>query len=160
MSTPHRPGEPRVRRRIAAVALSLAVVAPLAACGDDDDDDAGASAFASIDEWCASIGEVDELFLSADTEGADFATRQGQYDTIRDRIEELRSSVDLVDADARASVSESLDFGILIAGAFADATDDAAAVAAIEEIFGQEDLQIGEVGVTWILDNCGVDLDG
>ncbi len=112
------------------------------------------------DQWCAVVGEVDDLFLKADTDAEEFTVRRVGYENIRRLLLQLTDGIDQVDAAARPDVAESLAFGTTIAAAFADATDADAAEAALQEIFGAEGVQSDTPGAAWILDACGVDIDG
>jgi hypothetical protein len=112
------------------------------------------------DQWCTVIGETDELFTAADTEGDEFPVRQVAYENIRRLIAQLSDAAEQVDADVRDDVTEALDFAAVIASTFVEAADADAAQAAVEEVFGSEGVQSDGTGGTWILDNCGVDIDG
>lgn len=112
------------------------------------------------DDWCAVAKEVDDLFLAADTEGADFAVRQGQYAGIRRLIAQLTDGDEQVDASARDAVGAALAQASAIAGTFADAADEAAAATALESVYGVEGAIPEEAAAAWIKDACGVDIDG
>ncbi len=112
------------------------------------------------DQWCAVVGEVDVLFAATDTGGDEFPVRQVGYENIRRLIAQLADATDHVDAEARVDVADVLDNGSMIASAFVDAEDEDAAVAAMEAAFGPEGIQSDTAGATWILDNCGIDIDG
>jgi hypothetical protein len=115
---------------------------------------------AEREDWCAVVGEVDVLFSDTDTNGEEFAARQIGYENVRRLIAQLTDALDQVDADARDDVAEALDVGSTIASAFAEAEDEDAAIAAVEEIFSVEGVQSDGAGATWILDTCGIDIDG
>jgi hypothetical protein len=120
---------------------------------------------ASRDELCAVIGVVDVLFEEADTGGAEFADRKVMYENIRRLFVQLDDGLDQVDADVRDSVAQAFTFGSDIATAFAEAADEASAVAAIEAIYGTVGVQSGADspwagGSAWVLEECGVDIDG
>lgn len=112
------------------------------------------------DQLCAVITEVDELFEEADTGGAEFPDRRVMYENIRRLFAQMDAAIDLVDAAVRSDVAQAFAFGSTIAAAFADAADEAAAVAAVESVYGTEGIQSDGPGATWILDTCGVDIDG
>jgi hypothetical protein len=114
----------------------------------------------SREELCAVIKDVDVLFEEADTGGAEFADRKVMYENIRRLFVQLQDGIDQVDAEARDSVAEAFVFGTDIATAFAEAADEQAAIAAMEAIYGSEGIQSDGPGATWILDECGVDIDG
>ncbi|MGK2949041.1 MAG: DUF4399 domain-containing protein [Acidimicrobiales bacterium] len=112
------------------------------------------------DQWCSVVGEVDELFVAADTEGDEYPVRQVAYENIRRLLTQLSDADEQVDASVRDDVTEAIEFATLLATTFADATDAAAAEATLEEVFGLEGIQGDGTGATWILDECGVDIDG
>ena len=112
------------------------------------------------DELCAVIGEVDVLFTEADTGGAEFPDRKVMYENIRRLLVQLDDGLEHVDADARDAVAEAVSYASDIATAFAEAADEQAAVTAVEAIFGTEGIQSDGPGATWILDTCGIDIDG
>lgn len=110
-------------------------------------------------EWCAVTKEVDDLFLSLDTGGEEFAIRKVGYENVRRLLAQLTAGIDQVDADARDDVGSTIADGSTIAGLFADAEDAAGAEAAMQAHFGTEGLQDESAGSTWILGACGVDID-
>jgi hypothetical protein len=113
----------------------------------------------SLDEWCATIGEVDELFSVTDGSGDDLAVRQVGYENIRRLLEQLEDGIAVVDESARADMLATLGFASKITGAFIDAKDDAETQAALDVIFA--DIDSGtEPGVAWVASRCGVDIDG
>lgn len=112
------------------------------------------------DQWCAVVGETDELFTAADTEGDEFPVRQVSYENIRRLIAQLEDGLDQVDTTDRDLVATSLTSAGSIAEAFTIATDEQDAERLIQPIFeatGEDGLN---AGAPWILDNCGVDIDG
>jgi hypothetical protein len=152
-----------VRTRTRTVVVTAALTAAgLAACGDDG---AGAAASAAPAittraEWCTVVGEVDDAFLAADTSDAPFAERQAQYAAIADDLGRLVEAVDLVDEPNRADVAASLAFGANVANAVVGADDADAAAAAVSELIGERGERVELPGAGWILDACGVDIDG
>jgi hypothetical protein len=112
------------------------------------------------DEWCAVVGEVDELFTDADTGGAEFAVRQVAYEGVRRLMAQLSDAIDQVDVDVRDDVADEIEFGATLATVFLEAQDEQAAARGIEEAFGQEGFQSDGPGSTWILENCDIDIDG
>jgi len=112
------------------------------------------------DQWCAVVGEADELFTAADTDGDAFLVRQVAYENVRRLIAQLAAALDQVDAEARDEVAASLEVGSTIATAIVEADDADFAEAAVMEIFGTEGIQSDGPGPTWILENCGIDIDG
>lgn len=111
------------------------------------------------EEWCGAIGEVDELFTAADTNGDDFATRQIEYENLHRLIAQLDGAIDKVDAVARNDVAGALQVGLAITAAFVEGTDESSAFEKVQGI-----LQSGEdalaAGAPWITETCGVDING
>lgn len=141
----------RVARFVVAIGLMAA------GCGDDDET-AAATGISSLDEWCATVGEVDVKFSAADTEGDEFAARQVVYAEIVGLIGNLEDSLEYVDESSRGDVATSLAFGSSIAGAFVAATDEEDAARLLEPVYGTGDGI--EPGAEWIQANCGIDIDG
>lgn len=117
------------------------------------------------EELCAVIKDTDVLFEEADTGGAEFPDRKVMYENIRRLFVQLDDGLDQVDSDVQDSVAQAFTFGSSIATAFAEAADEASAVAAIETIYGTEGVQSGAdspwaEGSAWVLEQCGVDIDG
>lgn len=110
------------------------------------------------DEWCAVVGEVDELFSATDSSDDDFAVKQAGYESIRRLLAQLTAAIEQVDADVREGVAAGLDFAAELATAFVEADDMAAAEKALDPLFdGGEDPT--EVAQPWILENCGIDIN-
>ena len=112
-----------------------------------------------VRQWCAVIEEIDELFTDGDINSDDFAAVQLAAENIRRLIEQLDDAIDVVDADARPDVAEELAFGRTFTTAFIEAEDPDEAWAAMEEELGAEGQESDGAGSTWILENCGVDID-
>jgi hypothetical protein len=112
----------------------------------------------SRDEWCAVVGEVDDLFTAVDNGDDDFATKQVGYEGIRRLLSQLSSAIDQVDDDARADVHASLAFAANVTTAFTTAADFHEAEEALEPLFA--DMRGGLPGAAWVLDACDVDIDG
>lgn len=112
------------------------------------------------DQWCAVVGETDELFTATDTGGDEFPVRQIAYENVRRLISQLSDALDQVDSAAREGVATALELGARIATTFAEAEDADAAEAALQDMFGPEGIQSDGPGATWILDSCDVDIDG
>lgn len=111
----------------------------------------------SQDEWCAVVGEVDELFAANDEE-EEFATQQGIVENARRLLKQLSASTEFVDDSVRADVDETVAMTLEFSAVIAQAADEAAAEAALAPLFesapeGEED------AAAWILDTCGVDID-
>ena len=112
------------------------------------------------DEWCGVVKEVDDLFLAADTSEEEYAVRQGQYGSIQRLIAQLTDADDQIDASVRADVLSALEQASEIAGTVAAASDEAAADAALMDTYGSEGAQPSAAASAWILDTCGVDING
>jgi hypothetical protein len=117
-------------------------------------------AIRTVDEWCAVVGEVDELFTQADTGGEEFVVRQVIYGNVRRLMAQLTDGLDVVDADDRDTVAAAIETGSQISAAFADAADEHAADDVLEEIFGTEGADTMAEAAGWIDETCGVDVDG
>ncbi len=112
------------------------------------------------DQWCAVVGEVDELFAAADTDGDEFPVRQVTYENTRRLITQLTGALDHVDAAARDDVAANLELAATIATTNIEADDAGGAEAALMDIFETEGIQPDGPGPAWILENCGIDIYG
>jgi hypothetical protein len=112
-------------------------------------------------QWCTVADEVDTRFEAVDNSGDEFLVQQVGYAGIGRLLDQLLAAIDQVDADARDSVQEALEWAHQITDAFAGAADFEAAEEALAPIFEGEapPRQFAEA-TTWILDTCGVDIDG
>jgi len=111
----------------------------------------------SQDEWCAVVGEVDELFAAND-EDAEFATQQGIFENARRLLTQLSASTEVVDDSARADVEETVSMTMEFSAVIAQAADEASAEAALAPLF--ESSPDGEAeAAAWIMDTCAVDID-
>lgn len=115
---------------------------------------------ADRDQWCAVVGEGTELFAENDDDEIDYPVRQVGYENVRRLLAQLSAAVDQVDTDARDDVAFEIDFARTYATAYIGADDYEGAAAALMDLFGTEGVQSDGSGSTWILDNCGVDIDG
>jgi hypothetical protein len=145
-----------VRTRLVLHATSsLALLAAIAtACGSDPP----ADAIADRAEWCAVIADVDEQFAAADSSTDSFEAKQTAYAEIRVQVARLAAAIDLVDESARADVADGLAFATDLTSALVDAADEQAAEAALGPIY--EGLDGDVTGGEWVLDECGVDING
>lgn len=113
----------------------------------------------SLDEWCAVVGQVDEMFETVDGSDDEFAVKQLGYEGIRRLIAQLRAALEFVDEDARVDVGVSLAWASDVVTALVRALDETAAEATVVPIF--EQMTEGALpGADWILEGCGVDIDG
>ncbi len=112
------------------------------------------------DQWCAVIEETEGLFVSNDDDAIEFPVRQVGYENIRRLIAQLSDGLDQVDADVRDDVAAAIDFGRTYAQAYIDSDDYQGVEAALMDAYGEDGVQSDGPGSTWILDTCGVDIDG
>lgn len=111
------------------------------------------------DEWCAVVTEIDDLFAESAINDDDFALAQGAAVNVSRLFAQLAAAMEQVDDDARADVAEEIEFGQDFVAAFVEADDFEGVEAALQEIYGPEGHQSDGAGSTWILENCGVDID-
>ncbi len=112
----------------------------------------------SQDEWCAVVGELDDLFAATD-ETADFPTQQAGSENARRLIAQLTAATDHVDESARAAVAQTLAFVEQLTEAIVQSSDEAAADAALTPVFESMSEVDGQPATAWILDTCDVDID-
>ena len=112
----------------------------------------------NADEWCAVVGQVDELFTTVDGSDDEFPAKQLGYEGIRRLVAQLRAGIEYVDEDARSDVGASLAWVTDLVNTLIWARDMAEAETLLEPIF--ERMQDGLPGAEWILENCGVDING
>jgi hypothetical protein len=108
------------------------------------------------DEWCAVVVEVDELFYVTDISSEGLVVKQVGYQNIGRLLAQLE---DQVDASARQAVATSLDLTASITDAWVAATDGQDVERRLEPILaaGEEERV---AGAPWILENCGIDIEG
>jgi len=113
----------------------------------------------NADEWCSVIGQIDELFTTVDGSDDEFAVKQLGYEGIRRLLAQVRAGLEFVDADAQADVGSSLAWATDLVTALVWARDEAETEALVEPIF--ERMTEGALpGADWILQHCGVDING
>ncbi len=114
---------------------------------------------ADRDEWCAVVGEVDELFNVTDSSGEeDFAVRQAAYEGIRRLLAQLIDGIDHVDADVRDDVADGLAWATDVTLAFTESADFAEAETKLQAVFADGEPAIAGAE-EWISQNCGVEID-
>jgi Domain of unknown function (DUF4399) len=113
-----------------------------------------------LDEWCAVIDEVDELFEAADTSDDEFAVLQVGYENIRRLIAQLDDGLDQVEPDVRDDLEESLDFAADIATTFSTAEDETTAYATVESVFARFEEPGDLPGTAWVAEHCETDISG
>ena len=104
----------------------------------------------SQDEWCAVVGEVDELFSASDEE-EEFTAQQGIVENARRLLTQLSASTEFVDDSARADVAETVAMTLEFSAAIVQAADEAAAEAALAPLF-ESSPEGEEEASAWILD--------
>jgi Domain of unknown function (DUF4399) len=114
-------------------------------------------AITSVGQWCAVVGELEELFDTIDASDEPFEIKQFGYENVRRLFTQLSDGVPHLDADIREAVQSDIAFGNSIATAFIEATDVAAAEAALAQI--DQDPLVVE-GVEAVSETCDVDLGG
>ncbi len=144
-----------MRNSITVLTLVGSSLLALSACGSDD----GSDGIAGEQEWCATIGDVDDLLASADSID-DFADARAVYEQAGGDVQRLIAAVDVVDESVRSDVTTTLQWVAELTSAIADAPDEAAADAALAPFFesfpGTDDRLPGDA---WILETCGVDIN-
>lgn len=126
-------------------------------CGDDDE-----RAVGSVEEWCALVERVDAGFESTDSSSDPFEVKQEEYAAINAQLDDLADSVDLVTPESRDAVETALTWATemtdLLTGA--ESEEEAAELLFGEEGMLTEEQPVDPAGVEWILETCGVDIDG
>lgn len=113
----------------------------------------------SPEEWCDVVGETDVLFEEVDTGGEDFPARQVGYENLRRLFAQLDDGIDHVDAETRDAVAAAVEAGAAITTAFIDAPDENVANEQVQEIIQSAGPTL-EAASPWIVDTCGVDING
>ncbi len=109
------------------------------------------------EQWCAVVGELEDLFDSVDASDDPFEVKQLGYENVQRLFAQLSAGVSHLDADIREAIQADIAFGSSIATAFIEASDLAAADAALLQI--QQDPLVVE-GVAAVNETCDVDLGG
>ncbi len=111
------------------------------------------------DDWCAVVGEVDELITATDNSSEkEFAVKQVGYENTGRLLAQLKGGIDQVDASARQAVTANLDRATSITEAWVTATDAQDVERRLEPIFAASEGESG-AAAPWILKNCGVEID-
>jgi hypothetical protein len=113
----------------------------------------------NVDEWCSVIGQIDELFATVDGSDDEFAVKQLGYEGIRRLLAQVRTGIEYVDEDARSDVGASLAWATDLVTALVWAHDEAETEALVVPIF-ERMTQDALPGADWILEHCGVDING
>ena len=114
----------------------------------------------TLDQWCAVIEEVDDLFEATDTGGDEFAVRQVGYENIGRLIAQLDDALDLVPTDVYADLDVALDFANDLIDAPTTAADEAAANETVESVFSRADVSDTLPGTDWVVEECETNISG
>lgn len=112
------------------------------------------------EQWCAVVEEVDVRFEEVDTGGEEFAVQQAGYAGVGRLLDQVLAAIDQVDAQVRDEVRSAVERAHEITDAFVDAAEFEEAEENLEPIFNSGEPIGSPAAVQWILDNCGVDIDG
>jgi hypothetical protein len=112
-------------------------------------------AILSVEQWCAVVGELEDLFDTTDASDDPFEIKQIGYENVRRLFAQLSDGVPHLNADIRNAVQADIEFGNSIATAFTEATDVAASEAALAQI--DQDPLVVE-GVEAVSETCDVDV--
>jgi hypothetical protein len=112
----------------------------------------------SLDEWCAVIEEVDELFEAADASDEEFAVLQVGYENIGRLIAQLDDGLEYVDADVRGDLESILEFTAELITALSTAEDETTAEATVESVYARAEEPDDRVVNAWVAETCGTDL--
>lgn len=110
------------------------------------------------DGLCDVVTEIDELFAEVDTSSDDFAVKQIGYENIRRLAGQMAAGLDVVDAADRDDLESAARFVDEMTSVFVEAADMDEAQKRLVPVF--ESIEEGIPGGEWILDHCGVDVDG
>lgn len=108
-----------------------------------------------LDEWCATIKEVDDLFMTTDSSSDDVAVKQAGYAGIDRLLMQLQDGIHLVDADQREVVGRALEAAASMAGLMATTTDQAEIEAALSPIYAADPFT---PAAPWIQTTCDVNI--
>jgi hypothetical protein len=112
-----------------------------------------------IDDWCAVVTEVDEMFSTTDSSDDDFTTKQGAYENIRRMFTQLQAGLDLIPADEREAVATTIENTLEFITIFATAADEADAEERLEPLW-ERGVEAEEAAAAYIDETCGIKIDG
>ena len=112
----------------------------------------------SLDEWCRTVEDVDDLFYETDTTGLPFADQQLGYQNIARLTEQLLVAKDVIPAGERDTVIAGVSLADEFAATVGTAVDEDAAARVFEEIMGDAETTFA-AAEPWIKTECGVDID-
>ena len=107
---------------------------------------------------CDVVTEIDDLFDEIDNSSDEFAVKQIGYENIRRLAAQMADGLDVVDASDRGDLEATARFVDAMTSVFVDAADMDEAEKALVPVF--ETIENGIPGGEWILDHCGVDVNG
>lgn len=138
--------------------LAIATVPFVAGCGTDSD--SSASDPFDQEQWRATAKLVDDRFTSVDNSDDEFSVKQAGYEEIGGLLDTLIDNVDQVDASSRTEVEETIERAHELTDTFVAASDEAEAGEKLETFFSEGESVASPAAAKWILDTCGVDIDG
>lgn len=112
----------------------------------------------SLDEWCRTVEEVDDLFLETDTAGLPFADQQLSYQNIARLTEQLLDAKDVIPAGERDAVIAGVSLAHEFATTVGTAADEEAAGQVFDEIMVDSETTFA-AAEPWIKNECGVDIN-
>lgn len=107
---------------------------------------------------CDVVTEIDDLFDEIDNSSDEFAVKQIGYENIRRLAAQMSEGLDVVEASDRDELEATARFVDAMTSVFVDAADIGEAEKALVPVF--ETIEDGIPGGEWILDHCGVDVNG
>lgn len=144
--------------RGALLVMAVATVPFVASCGTDGD--STASEGFDRDQWCATAKQVDDRFTSVDNSDDEFSVKQAGYEEIGGLLDTLIDNIDQVDASSRTEVEAAIERAHELTDTFVAAPDEAEAGEQLESFFSEGESVASPAAAKWILDTCGVDIDG
>lgn len=112
----------------------------------------------SLDEWCRTVEEVDDLFYETDTAGLPFADQQLGYQNIARLTEQLLDAKDVIPAGERDAVIAGVSLADEFATTVGTAADEEEAGQVFDEIMADAEATFA-AAEPWIKTECGVDID-
>ncbi len=108
-----------------------------------------------LDQWCAVIAEVDDLFQATDSSDDELAVKQVSYENIHRLLAQVHERLELVDADQRAAVTAAIDAASTITEVLVTTDDPAEIDAKLAPIFDRDPFTAAD---TWVQDTCNVSI--
>jgi hypothetical protein len=113
----------------------------------------------STEEWCAVIGQLDELLTATDGSDDELTAKQLGYANAHRLVAQLRDGLEYVDDDARADVDAAMTFVDELLGVIVAAPDEATLETDVETVYAGVADDESFPGIDWIRDSCGVGVD-